>query len=199
MSRVTGIVLAAGLSRRLGRPKQLLRLGGQTVIEHVVRAAVASSLDEVIVVLGARAEEIRSALGGLPVRFIVNERYEQGQGTSLATGIAALHGDADAAVILLGDQPGIATDVIDRVTAARRERGASIVMAAYEDGRGHPVLFGREQFAALRALSGDSGGREVIRTHPDMVVTVDVDGPVPADIDTEDDWRAARGRTCHPA
>jgi molybdenum cofactor cytidylyltransferase len=190
VSRIAGIVLAAGMSRRLGRPKQLLQLGGRPIIRHVVETALASSLDEVIVVLGARAGDVRDALSGLPARFVVNHRYAEGQGTSLAAGIAALPDDIDAVVVLLGDQPGVTAEAIDLVIAARRKQGASIAMAAYDDGRGHPALFGREHFGELRQLSGDVGGREIIRAHPGDVVAVRVDGPIPADVDTDEDWRA---------
>lgn len=190
MSRIAGIVLAAGMSRRLGRPKQLLELDGVPVIRHVVRRALESSLDEVIVVVGARGEDVREALGGEPVRFVTNERYAEGQGTSLAAGVSALGPDTDAVVILLGDQPGIEPAVIDRVAAERKERGASIVVTAYGDGRGHPVLFGSEHFLELAAIDGDEGGRSVIRHNEAAVVTV-VSGrdTVPPDIDTQDDWR----------
>jgi molybdenum cofactor cytidylyltransferase len=191
VSLIAGIVLAAGMSRRLGRPKQLLQLGDATVIEHVVRRALASSLDGVVVVIGAGADDVRAVLDGLPVRFVLNERFAAGQGTSLAAGIDALHRDADAAVILLGDQPHIDPAVIDRVVAARRSRGASIVLAQYGDERGHPVLFGKEHFPALAALDGDHGGRDIIRRHLPDVVTVNADSlEIPADIDTEADWSA---------
>jgi molybdenum cofactor cytidylyltransferase len=190
VSRIAGIVLAAGMSRRLGRPKQLLLLDNRPLIDHVVRTAVASSLDEVIVVLGARAEDVRVALADAPVRFVVNHRYAEGQGTSLAAGFAALSEETDAAVVLLGDQPGVTSGAINRVIAAWREQGASIAMAAYDDGRGHPVLFGRDHFAELRQLSGDVGGREIIRAHGGRVVMARIDGRIPVDIDTEDDWRA---------
>jgi molybdenum cofactor cytidylyltransferase len=194
VSRIAGIVLAAGMSRRLGRPKQLLPLGDRTVIEHVVGTVVASSLDEVIVVLGAYADHVRTRLDGSPVRIVENQRFQEGQGTSLAAGVAALEDDVEAVVVLLADQPGVTTDAIDRVVLTWREQGASIAMAAYDDGRGHPVLFGREHFAALRELAGDAGGREIIRAHLDRVVTVPVEGSVLADIDTEDDWRAMEQR-----
>ncbi len=154
---------------------------------------MASSLDEVIVVLGAQAKAVRDALAGVPVRFVVNERYTHGQGTSIAAGVAALDADIDAAVILLGDQPEVAVEAIDAVVRARHG-GASIVMTAYDDGRGHPVLFGREHFRALAALEGDTGGREVIRRHSDDVVVVRMTGPVPPDIDTEADWAALSER-----
>lgn len=195
MSRIAGVVLAAGISRRFGRPKQLARLGDRTMIERIVDIALASAVDEVAVVLGAHADDARTALGEREVRIVVNERYEEGQGTSLAAGIRALPGDVDAAVILLGDQPGVDPRVIDRVMTARRTSGASIVMAEYGLERGHPVLFGREHFPALVALDGDHGGREVIRQHTDDVAVVPADREsLPPDIDTEDDWRAMIGR-----
>jgi molybdenum cofactor cytidylyltransferase len=191
VTRVAGVVLAAGMSRRLGRPKQLLRLGDRTVIEHVVSASLSANMDEVIVVLGARAGEVRSALAGYPVRIVINERFAEGQGTSLAAGIRALGADVDAAVFLLGDQPGVSAHDIERVVDMRRSTGASIIMTAYGDERGHPVLFGREHFPALMALEGDQGGRDVIRRHTEDVLTVAGDrDTVPADIDTEADWRA---------
>lgn len=190
MKRIAGVVLAAGMSRRLGRPKQLLHLGDRTVIEHVVARARASVLDEIIVVIGARADDVRRVLVDDAVQVVMNERFADGQGTSLAAGIRALGDDVDAAVILLGDQPGISSPVINGIVAARRTAGASIVMAEYGDELGHPVLFGREHFPALMALEGDHGGRDIIRRHTADVLTVPADDDtVPADIDTEDDWR----------
>jgi molybdenum cofactor cytidylyltransferase len=150
-----------------------------------------SSLDEVVVVLGARADDVRSALDSQPVRFVVNARFADGQGTSLAAGIASLEGEVDAAVVLLGDQPHVDPAVIDRIVEARRRTSASIVMAQYGEERGHPVLFGREHFQALKALDGDQGGRDIIRHHTSGVMTVPAESPdVPADIDTEADWIA---------
>lgn len=193
MSRIAGIVLAAGMSRRLGRSKQLLQLGDATVIQHVVRRALASSLDEVILVLGARAHDVRAALEGEAVRFVMNERFAKGQGTSLSIGISSLDEDVDAAVILLGDQPQIDPSVIDGIVRARKDAGASIAMAQYGNERGHPVLFGREHFPALTALGGDQGGREIIRQHKAGVVTVPADrDTVLADIDTDADWQKLR-------
>jgi molybdenum cofactor cytidylyltransferase len=194
VSRIAGVVLAAGMSRRMGRPKQLLRIHDRTLIEHVVDLALASSLDEIVVVIGAHADAVRDVLADRDIRIILHESFAEGQGTSLGAGIRALGDDIDAAVILLGDQPDIATRVIDRAVAARRETGASIVMAEYGLDRGHPVLFGCEHFPALMALEGDRGGREIIARHTDDVYVVPADREsAPPDIDTEDDWRAVTG------
>lgn len=190
LRQVVGVVLAAGMSRRLGRPKQFLMLGDMPVIRHVVRRALRSALDEVVVVIGAHGNDVRESLAGEPVRFVVNERYAEGQGASLAAGVSALGPDTDAAVILLGDQPEIDPVVIDRVVGERYQTGASIVMAQYGGERSHPVLFGREHFLALASLEGDQGGREIIRRHADDVRVVPAgQGAVPGDIDTEEDWR----------
>ncbi|HVL23313.1 MAG TPA: nucleotidyltransferase family protein [Thermomicrobiales bacterium] len=193
MSRIAGIVLAAGLSRRLGRPKQLLELDGRPLVAHVVARAALSSLDEVLVVTGAHAGAIADALEGFRVRIVHNDRYEAGQGTSLAAGIAALAEDVDAAVILLADQPAVLTSAIDLAIGARRVTRSPIVMARYGEQRGHPVLFGRELFPELLQLDGDAGGREIIRAHQADVVLVDGGACAPpADVDTEDAWVALR-------
>lgn len=189
MSRVVGIILAAGHSRRLGRPKQLLLLDGQSLVTHVADRAIASSLDEVNVVTGAHADAVGETLAGRNVRIIHNGSFEEGQGTSIAAGVASLGDEVDAAVILLSDQPGILPATIDRVIAARREHRAPVVMAQYGDERGHPVLFGRELFRDLRELEGDIGGRHIVRAHREQVVLVDGGTPVPPpDVDTEEAW-----------
>ena len=189
MTRIVGIVLAAGMSRRLGRPKQLLMLDGIPLIAHVIDRALASTLDEVVLVTGAHGAEVRAAVGDRNVRFVHNPDFLEGQGTSLAAGITALDADVDAAVVMLGDQPGISPEVIDRTIKARRESGAPVVMARYGNQRGHPVLLGRELFPELRNLAADTGGREIVRDHQDSLVLVDggTDAP-PPDVDTEAAW-----------
>lgn len=191
MSRIAGIVLAAGLSRRLGRPKQLLMLDEMPLIAHVVDRALASSLDEVVVVTGAQDMAVRAALGGRDVRFVHNSRFREGQGTSLAVGVTALDDDIGAAVVLLADQPGISTAVINRAIESHRETGALLVMARYGEEWGHPVLFGREIFPELQALTTDLGGREIVRAHQDALVLADGGADVPPlDVDTEEAWLA---------
>jgi molybdenum cofactor cytidylyltransferase len=184
---IAAVVLAAGTSSRLGRPKQLLTLGDKTVIEHVVDRVAASSVDQVMVVLGHAADEIRAVLTGRDVRYVINASYRDGQGTSLVAGIReAEEAGADAVVMVLGDQPTIRPVTIDALIARHRESAASIVMATYGGQRSHPVFFDRSLFPELLRVEGDQGARGVIRRHRDDVGEVDSGEPdLPNDIDTE--------------
>lgn len=193
MSEIAVVVLAGGLSRRLGRPKQLLMLDGLPLVVHVVQRALDAGVGPVIVVTGAHDAAVRGALRDLPVASVHNPRYEEGQGTSLAAGISALPDTVDAAVILLADQPGIRPETIRAAADARRETGAPVVMALYGDRQGHPALLGRETFPELLALEADMGGREVVRAHRDALVLVEGGGSAPPpDVDTEEDWDRLR-------
>jgi len=184
---VHGIVLAAGLSRRLGRPKQLLDIGGKPLVRHVVERCLASRLDAVWVVVGHQAGPVRDALDGLEVRIVFNPAFESGQASSLVAGLDDASDGADAVLIALGDQPFIEPVVIDSLIEARRAHRVLIAMATYGDDRGHPVLFGHETFADLLDLTGDQGGRSVIRKYHDRVAFVPSGASaVPLDVDTEE-------------
>lgn len=183
---ISGVILAAGMSTRLGRPKQLLEIGSKALVAHVADAALNSSLDEVIVVTGYQADAIQAVLGNRKVRYCLNRRYEDGQSTSLVAALDAVAPTTDAIVVLLSDQPTIRIEAVDRLLSTRRRRGASIVMAAYGGARSHPILFGHELFDELRSIHGDRGARDVIRRHGDDVVTVDGGASEPPpDVDTE--------------
>jgi len=189
-SRVYAIVLAAGESRRLGRPKQLLELDRSPLVVHVVDRALASSVDAVIVVTGAHASLIELELRERPVYQVFNPDFAEGQGTSIAAGVRALPRDAGAVIVLLGDMPGISPVAISRLADAWRADRPVAAIARYGSGRGHPVLFDRSVFAELGRLSGDEGGRTVLKALGDRVVDVPVEGDVPPkDVNTEDDWR----------
>jgi molybdenum cofactor cytidylyltransferase len=190
---IVGIVLAAGLSRRLGRPKQLEVVAGRPLVAHVVATALASSLDYVLVVVGAEADEIRSALTSEPVTVVENPAYATGQASSVVAGVrAARHLRADAVVMLLADQPGVQFSAIDALVAAR-QAGARLGIARYGDQQGHPVLFGNELFGDLLSLTGDTGGREIVRRWRQDLVVVDGGRPqMPADLDTESDLNQIR-------
>jgi molybdenum cofactor cytidylyltransferase len=186
---IVGIVLAAGMSRRLGRPKQLVEIDSVPLVRIVASTCLQSSLDDVVVVTGHASEAIGGTLDDLPVGIVHNADYESGQASSLKAGVrTAIELAADAVVVLLADQPGISSETIDRLIAERRDSGSWIGMVTYGEERGHPVLFGHEVFAELDGISGDQGGREVIQRHRDRVVLVDGGREqVPMDVDTEAD------------
>ena len=186
---ISGIVLAAGTSSRLGQPKQLMELGGRPALQHVLDAASAAGLDELVVVLGHRAEDVAAALS-LPAgaRTVLNPDYATGQASSMRTGLAAASPSSVAAVLLLGDQPAMRPDDIRAVTDAYRSGAGPIVQGSYRGVPGHPVLFDRTVWPDLLAVRGDRGARDLIKNHPDWVVHVDFDAEVPADLDTMEDY-----------
>lgn len=188
---VSGVILAAGQSKRLGRPKQLLPLAGEPLLTHVLRHAAASSLDETVLVLGHHASEIAGQVGAWGQRLVINPDYQQGQSTSLRAGLEAIEPTASAVLFLLGDQPQVTGAMITALVDTFRAVGQPIVCAAYGGEPSNPVLFARSLFPELANVSGDQGGREVVRRHLDEVLLVEVGaGPPPRDVDTEEDYRA---------
>jgi molybdenum cofactor cytidylyltransferase len=188
---IAALVLAAGFSRRMGRPKLLLPIAGQTVIRRSVEPLL-DQVDVVVVVTPPDATEIREALAGLDVRFAVNARPEDGQGTSIAAGIAALDAATRAALVVLGDQPAVPPAVVPALLAAFARTGKAIVAPVYRGFQGTPVLFAAEVFPELRALTGDRGARAVVAARPERVERVEFDMPEPADVDTPEDYARLR-------
>ena len=199
---VWGVILAAGMSSRLGRPKQLVELGGEPVLNHVLRAAAESRLAGTVLVLGAEAERIRSLIGDIGQLTVVNADFASGQSSSLRCGIAAVPEDAEAVVVLLGDQPLVRPDQIDAVIGAFvAERSRDIcVQSLYGDVAAPPVLIGRGRFGQVAGLRGDEGARQVLQARPDALRRVQTGQRRPLDLDTEDDlaavveaWNRRRG------
>ena len=195
---ISAVVLAAGSSTRMGRAKLILPLAGKPIVRHVVDAALTAPVDEVVVVLGAGADAVRSALQtGGGVRFALNDRHGEGQSTSLRAGLAAADPAADAAVILLGDQPGVTPDSIRAVVEAFRAAPGGVgtpeaVQAAYGGRPAHPTLFARAVWDEVVG-EGDHGARDWLRKHPGRRLLVEVGGEPPADVDTPDDYELMRG------
>ena len=189
---IAGIVLAAGRSSRLGRPKQLLPVRGEPLIRYTLRRVLSSSLDQALLVVGHEADEVRDAVAGLPVECVFNPDAAAGQSTSVRAGLAALSPEIGAAVFILGDQPGIDPNVIDALIASWRTSSAPVVVPHYQDRMGNPVLFDRRVFPELAALKGDTGARPVVRAYHDSgeLQVVPVAGPAPPDVDTEADYAA---------
>ena len=189
---IAAVVLAAGLSRRMGQAKLLLPAGGRPIIRHAVDGVRAAGLDPVLVVTGPDSAPIEAALAGLDVRIVVNPAPEAGQAGSVRTGVAALPDAVDAVLIALGDQPSLAPDIIPALLAAHRTSGRPIVAPRYQDGPGNPVLFDRAIFPELLALVGDRGARPVITRDPARVEWVALDVPMPPDVDTPADYEKIR-------
>jgi molybdenum cofactor cytidylyltransferase len=188
MTRVAGLLLAAGMSTRLGQPKQLLRYRGSTLLRHAAETALAAGLDPLIVVIGAKVEAMRRELAGLPIVVVENPRYADGQSTSLRAGLAALPTDVAAVVTLLVDMPGVDAPLIQALVAAWQASGAPIVRPAYDGKPGNPVLFDARLLPELARAEGDEGGRPVLRAHAAEVQLLPVaHGGVLQDIDT---WEA---------
>ncbi len=186
---IAGVLLAAGGARRFGAQKLVAPLHGKPVVRHAAQT-LSGVTDACIVVVGSAADEVRTALASLDLSIVENAHWIDGLGGSLARGIAALGDDAEAAVIAMGDQPSIDPGVIQAVIACWRETGKPIVSARYRGIGGHPVLFARALFPALCELHGDAGARLLIERSARSVAYVDVDAPMPRDVDTPDDLRA---------
>jgi molybdenum cofactor cytidylyltransferase len=188
---VSGLVLAAGASTRLGQPKQLLPFGTTTLLGTVVaEARAASALDEVVVVIGGAAAEVRRRVDLAGVRVVENPEFGDGCSSSYRAGIGALDARAEAVVILLGDQPGVDHAVIDTVTDAWRRTKDHVMLASYRTREGHPLVFARALFDQLVALRGDKAAWKLVDALRDRVRAVAVDRPHPRDINTWEEYEA---------
>jgi molybdenum cofactor cytidylyltransferase len=187
---VGGLVLAAGGSSRLGRPKQLLPYGDATLLDWVLGIARACRFDQLVVALGGAVDEVRATVDLSGADVVVNEAYGAGCSSSIAAAVAALEPRCELLVLLLGDQPGVTPETVAALRAGRGE--APLAVCRYEDGRGHPMAFARAAFEDLSALHGDKAVWKLLEARPNDVAEVPVAGRVPLDVDTWDDYEAVR-------
>jgi molybdenum cofactor cytidylyltransferase len=183
---VAGLVLAAGGSRRLGRPKQLLPYGGATLLDHVLGTARACRFDQLVCVLGGASEGVRATVDLRGVDVVVNPGFGTGCSSSIAAALTTIDPRIDVLVLLLGDQPGVPPSAVSALLAGRGD--APLAACAYEDGRGHPLAFARSTFADLATLHGDKGVWRLMDRSD--VAEIAVPGPVPRDVDTWEDYEA---------
>jgi molybdenum cofactor cytidylyltransferase len=187
---VGAVILAAGGSSRMGEPKQLLTIAGQPMVRRVTQGVCAAGLDQVVVVVGAHAQAVQKALGGLAVQIVHNRAWAEGMSSSLRTGLDALRRDIQAALVVLADQPGLTPDLVRSLVVHYQTTRAPIVAPFYRGRRGNPVLFDRALFADLRGVEGDQGGRDLLIRYQDRVQRVEVDDPASLlDVDTRQDYR----------
>lgn len=184
---ITGILLAAGFARRMGRQKLLLTFRGKPIVRWAAEA-LAAHVRDLVVVTGQEEAAVREALVGLAARFVRNPRPHEGQGSSIAVGVSALKPWTRAAVIALGDQPRVPGDVLPGLLAAWERSHRAIVAPVYRSVQGTPVLFAAALFGELAALTGDAGARALVQANPERVELVPFDVPMPADVDTPEDY-----------
>jgi molybdenum cofactor cytidylyltransferase len=183
-SSVSGLVLGAGGSRRLGRPKQLLPYGDGTLLGHVVQTARECDFDQLVVAIGGAAGDVRDAVDLSGAEVGVNDAYGSGCSSSIAAALEVVRGDV--LVLMLGDQPGVTAETVHTLLAGRGD--APLAVCLYDDGRGHPIAFARSTFGDLADLHGEKGvWRLLDRGDP---AEIRVPGPIPLDVDTDEDYAA---------
>ena len=186
---ISGLVLGAGASQRFGPPKQLLPYRDTTMLGWVVdQAQRASGLDEVVVVLGRAADEVREQVDFGAARVVENPVFGEGCSSSYRAGIGAINSESAAIMIILGDLPGITPEIINRLADAWREHDATIALCSYQGRKGHPMIFARSMFTELIDLHGDKAAWKLVDANATMVQEVRFDLPYPDDINTPEDF-----------
>ena len=188
--RSAGIVLAAGASSRMGRPKQLLPVGGRPLLEGVVAEACGSNLDQVLVVVGANAGAILAQVGLGRATPLLNPDHATGMASSLRAGLAALPPDVERAVIILGDQPAVSATLLNGLLELQAKSGRPAAALSFAGLLHPPVVLLRELWGDLQTLEGDVGCRAVIRARPELVAAMPAGGDLrhPVDVDTPEDY-----------
>ena len=187
---VTAIILGAGESSRMGRPKLLLPFGDSTMIGTVISRVLASSVEKAIVVLGSNYESHREVIKDYPVEIVNNKRYREGMFSSVKCGLEAVPDAADAVMVLLGDQPMIQADEMDQLIASYRDSEKEISIATHEKKRGHPILFGRKFISEITGYSGEASLRDLLQKHPSEILEIKTGNDrILRDIDTENDYQ----------
>ena len=185
-SRVTGVILAAGASRRLGRPKQLLPYGSGVLLDAVLATARASDFSQIVLTLGGAAADVRRLVDTSGCDVVENPDYSTGCSSSIAAAIPAIHPETDVLVLLLADQPGVRTESIRLLLEGRGER--EIAVCRYDDGIGHPFAFARSIFPAFAGMHGDKAVWKLLEQRAADVAEVTIPGLIPLDVDTQEDY-----------
>lgn len=188
---VSAILLAAGESKRMGKPKLLLPFDDGTILGKTVDNILSSRVDEVIVVLGAEAREMEKAIVGKPVKVVFNPDYHQGMSTSLICGLKQVSSQAQRVMVALSDQPLIERDTYNKLINKSLNSSKGITVPLYKAKRGNPIIFAINYKDELMSLKGDVGGREILRRHPDDILEVAVDsGSIYINLNTMGDYRS---------
>ncbi|PSO50184.1 MAG: 4-diphosphocytidyl-2C-methyl-D-erythritol synthase [Cyanobacteria bacterium SW_9_44_58] len=191
MGNIGIIILAAGASRRMGQPKQLLPYQGKSLIQHITAVAIDSASQPIVVVLGAYASLIAPKISDLNIRIAYNEQWSTGMASSLKFGLSkiqAITSHLDAVIVMLGDQPFVSTALIQQLVSNYRSNNFLIVASQYNNIVGVPALFHRALFPELGKIEGDAGAKFIIRRYYSSVLSIPfAEGAI--DIDTPQDWK----------
>jgi molybdenum cofactor cytidylyltransferase len=185
---VTGLVLAAGSSSRLGQPKQLLPYRGTTLLDATLNVARTCGFDQLLVTVGGASADVRQTVDFSDIEVVENVAYTTGCSSSISAAIAAVDDRTEGLVLMLGDQPDVRPDTARRLIAGAS--GSPLGVCHYSDGRGHPFWFHREVFGDLLTLHGDKAVWKLLESGRYPVTDVEIAGPVPLDVDTWDDYEA---------
>ncbi len=187
---IWALILAAGESKRMGKPKLLLPFGEKTIIETVIDLVVKSKVEKTMVVLGSDRKKIEKKIRDYPVKIVVNPHYAKGMLSSIQEGFQALPQDTQAVLVVLGDQPAVSSDVINQIIYAFKKTRKGIVVPAYKGNRGHPVIIDMKYRHEVEKLSPEVGLRGIVYNHPEDVLEVEVVTPgILRDIDNAEDYR----------
>ncbi len=195
---IAGVILAAGMSKRMGSLKQLLKIGDRYLLQRVVEVAAQSKLEKIYLVLGYQHERILGTLHRLrknpKIEILHNPGFEEGMSSSVKCGVGAAQSDFDAVMFLLGDQPFVSSSMINRLLMEYNSSDRQICVPAFQGRRGNPAIFGSFFFNELINLSGDKGGRHIIEDNPEEVLLVPVKDPKALfDIDCPEDLKKLGG------
>ncbi|MBW2022033.1 MAG: nucleotidyltransferase family protein [Deltaproteobacteria bacterium] len=195
--KVAGLILAAGESTRMGRPKQLLAIKGRPLICRVVEMSLASLLDKTVVVLGHQAQRVKEALEGhgltSKVIIVENEHYKRGMGTSIRAGLTAVKDTIDHVMIILADMAHIDSNLINILLTNYLDSGKDLGAVKIQGRRSHPVVFSKRYFQELLGLDSDKGGRQIFAAHEQSALMVDAGAAYrEIDLDTPEDYEEFR-------
>ncbi|MBA7641465.1 Nicotine blue oxidoreductase [subsurface metagenome] len=192
---ISAILLAAGESKRMGELKQLMPFGqNTTIVEQAIDNLLSAAVNEVIVVVGYRAEEVIKSIVGKPVKIAINPNYRQGMSTSIIAGLNLVDSRAQAVMLTLGDQPLINSQTVNRLIEEFHNHDRGIAIPTYQGRRGHPIIFAIKYKEKLLELKSDIGGRQIVKDHPDDILEVAVNaGGIITDIDTISDYQFYAG------
>lgn len=193
---IAALILAAGGSRRLGRPKQLEPWGSTTLLSHIIDMVETFPVDETWVVVGAELDRVLNEIGARPVGIVQNPDWESGLASSLRVGLDALTrlSKADGVLVFLGDQPAVRADVVTALIEKHKRSTAMAIVPKYRYSRGNPVLIDRSLWPRLMSLDGDEGAQRLLQAHSEWVEEVWFDSLSPRDIDTQADVEELRPR-----